>query len=282
MKPRAMLFGPILLWGVAHAQQGPSGEVRGTAWQHTQQSLEAALANAWVALPAKATGGGAVYGKLAHVPKELPPGAVAAPVLVFTHGSGGISDAIKQRQKCLADDLEIASITADSMQLPDPIVYTSPVSKDAYEKVHALRAQEINATVSRLSKWPWADASRLIIAGTSEGAVSIARYRSADGSPKERARVIYSCSCEPNYHVDEARTTIPDTMPVLNIMSLTDVYFSQANPWLGNPTAKGHCGDALKNNKAAEIVLLPGAPHTLFNLPAARGVTKVFLQQVLT
>jgi len=145
MKPRAMLFGPILLWGVAHAQQGPSGEVRGTAWQHTQQSLEAALANAWVALPAKATGGGAVYGKLAHVPKELPPGAVAAPVLVFTHGSGGISDAIKQRQKCLADGLEIASITADSMQLPDPIVYTSPVSKDAYEKVHALRAQEINA-----------------------------------------------------------------------------------------------------------------------------------------
>ena len=266
---------------LAQAQQPPAGEVKGTAWQHTPSSLEAALANGWVALPPRATGAAAFNGKLSDAPRTLAPGAVAVPVLVFAHGSGGISDAIKQWQKWLADEMGVASLTLDSMRLPDRITYTSPVAKDVYEKVHALRAQEISAAVAALSGLAWADTSRLIIAGTSEGAVSVARYQGANGAPKEIARIIYSWSCEPNYHVEAPRTAIPDTMPVLNVMSSTDPYFSPANAWLGNSAAKGHCAEALKDNRAAVIVLIPGAPHTLFNLPAARSVTRAFLQQVL-
>jgi dienelactone hydrolase len=263
------------------AQQLPAGEVKGSAWHHTPQSLEAALASAWIALPAKANGGVPFDGKLSDAQKNPVGGSVAVPIVVFAHGSGGISDAIKQWQKWLADELSIASITVDSMQLPDRITYTSPVGKDVYEKVHALRAEELTAAVAALSGLPWADRSHVIIAGTSEGAVSVARYRRLDGAPQEVARIIYSWSCEANYHVESPRTAIPPTLPVLNVMSSTDPYFSQANPWLGNAGAKGHCGDALKESRTAEIVLLPGAPHTLFNLPAARGATKAFLLQVL-
>ena len=264
----------------AQAQPPPEGQVKGTAWQHTSESMAAAVANAWVALPAKATGGAAFNGRLADAPKPAP-GATKVPVVVFAHGSSGINDAIKSWQKWLADDLGVASITLDSMQLPGRITYASPVAKDVYEKVHALRAQELQAAVAAVPALAWADPARMVIAGTSEGAVSVARYRAPDGVPTEIARIIYSWSCEPNYHVEAPRTAIPNGVPVLNVMSSTDPYFSQSNSWLGNPAAKGHCGEALKDNKMAEIVLLPQAPHALFNLPAARGVTKAFLQQIL-
>ena len=75
-------------------------------------------------------------------------------------------------------------------------------------------------------------------------------------------------------------TALPEDKPVLNIISLTDPYFSPANTWLGNPAAKGHCGEAFKAHKAATVVLLAQAPHTLLNLPAARTATAGFLREV--
>jgi len=59
------------------------------------------------------------------------------------------------------------------------------------------------------------------------------------------------------------------------------VFFSPSNPCLGNSAAKGYCGDALKNNKQAVIVLISGAPHTLLNLPAARHAAAGFVRDVL-
>ncbi len=71
------------------------------------------------------------------------------------------------------------------------------------------------------------------------------------------------------------------SQPVLNVMSSTDVFFSPSNSWLGNANAKGYCGDALKDNKQATIVMIPGAPHTLLNLPATRHATTGFVRDVL-
>jgi len=50
-----------------------------------------------------------------------------------------------------------------------------------------------------------------------------------------------------------------------SVISSIDPYLSQANPWLGNSAAKGHCAEALKDKKEATIVLILGAPHTLIN-----------------
>ena len=102
---------------------------------------------------------------------------------------------------------------------------------------------------------PWADTGRLILAGTSEGATSVARY----AGNKFAATMLYSWSCEDNYFVTEHCSVFPPDRPVLNVMSSTDVFFSPSNAWLGNPAAKGHCGDALKDHNAATIVLIPGA-----------------------
>lgn len=103
--------------------------------------------------------------------------------------------------------------------------------------------------------------------GQCEGAAAVARYKGQEFL----GRIVFSWSCENNYFVRSHGTALPDDKPVLNIISSTDPYFpSPANSWLGNPTAAGHCAAALRNNKQASIVLIPGAPHTVLNLPAAR------------
>lgn len=281
--PGVLTAAALLLAGHAAVAQVPAppvpaGEVMGSAFQHTA-SASAVLAQAWLVLPAKATGTAIFQGRLADAPQAV----ARVPVVVFAHGSSGIAPAIKDWQKWLAEDLGIASITPDSMQLKDRITYKSPVARDVYEKVHALRAQELSLAMAALPLWPWADPGKVVLAGTSEGAVSVARYQKekADSAPAELGRMIFSWSCENNYHVAEHRTQLPATLPVLNIMSSTDIYFSPANPWLDNPQALGHCAAALKDNKRSSVVLIPGAPHTLFNLPQAKGATAAFLRDLM-
>jgi hypothetical protein len=63
---------------------------------------------------------------------------------------------------------------------------------------------------------------------------------------------------------------------VLNVISSVDPFFSPTNAWLGNAAAIGNCAAALKDHKRATVVLIPGAPHTLINLPQVRVVTAAF------
>jgi dienelactone hydrolase len=251
----------------------PMGEIKGTATQHTAASAIAVMQRAAVVLPANTTGGAVFVGTFANMPKDVK-GQV--PVVVFMHGSSGLElKAIGEWQLWLAS-IGVASIAPDSFALPDRMTYKSPIGKDVYEKIHALRASEITLAIQTIKSLPWADTSRLVLAGTSEGGPAVARY---DG--KEFAgRMLYSWSCENNYFVENHRTA-PLTQPVLNIMSSTDVFFSPSNTWLGNTAAKGYCADALKDNKQATIVLIPGAPHTLLNLPATRHATAGFLKDLL-
>lgn len=250
----------------------PKGAIQPGAVQHTERSLAAVVAQAAVVLPAKATGGSVFVGKWT----EVPPAQTRVPVVVFLHGSSGLRlKAIAEWQAWLAT-LGIASVAPDSFALQDRATYSSPVEKDFYEKIHALRGTEIGATLAAVKLAPWADAAQLVLAGTSEGAVAVARY-----AGKEFAgRMIFSWSCENNYFVESPKNAIDPDKPVLNIISTVDPYFSSTNAWLGNPGATGHCGDALKAHKQATIVLIPGAPHTLITMPAARNVTAAFLQSL--
>lgn len=273
------LVGLTTAWTLLHAipawaQSMPAGEVKGSAAQHTPASAVAVIEGAALVLPASATGGAIYAGALRDVPRTL---RARVPVVVFLHGSSGLGlKAIAEWQQWLAT-LGIASLVPDSFALPDRITYRSPVDKAVYEKLLALRGSEIGLTVQALASAPWADTSRMVLAGTSEGAAAVTRYRGAEFV----ARMVFSWSCERNYFVEDHQTAIPPSQAVLNVISTSDPYFSQANPWLGNPSALGHCGAALKEHPHASIVLIPGAPHTLINLPQARQATEGFLREVL-
>jgi dienelactone hydrolase len=232
------------------------------------------MANGALVLPSAATGGAVFTGAFKDAPRET---RARVPVVVFLHGSSGLGlKAIGEWQQWLAT-MGIASFAPDSFALPGRVTYTSPVGKDFYEKIHALRGSEITLAVQALKDAPWADPRRMVLAGTSEGATAVARY----GGDAFAGRMIFSWSCEDNYFVEAHRTAVRPEQPVLNVISATDPFFSRANAWLGQPAAAGHCAAAFKDQPKAGVVLIPGAPHTLLNLPAARQVVAGFLQDVL-
>ena len=271
----SLLLSLLLMALPGHAQQPatPVGAIKGSAWVHTPESRTALVERARVFLPPQATGGAAFAGLLKDVPAVS---GQKVPVVLFLHGSSGLGlAAIGEYQRWLGS-LGIASVAPDSFALPDRVTYSSPIDKAAYERIHALRASEIAPTLQAITSRPWADGARIVLAGTSEGAVPVARH---DGAGFV-ARMIYAWSCEPNYFVEAPRTASGERKPVLNVISSTDPFFSRSNAWLGLPDAAGHCGAAFKGQPDVAVVLIPDAPHTLLNLPAARHAAAGFLQAV--
>ncbi|UJF23957.1 hypothetical protein L0B52_06335 [Suttonella sp. R2A3] len=261
----------------ASAAQAATGEVSGSEYTHTPTSIEQGIRMGDVALPAKATADGETYyGDFNETPKLS---GERVPTVIMLHGSSGINPKLGYDtwQKHLANE-GIASFIFDGMQLDDRITYKSPVDTETYEKIHELRASEIDIALNAIKATSWADAEALILAGTSEGAVSVARY-------DEEAfigKIIYSWSCEDNYFVKDDMTSTKQT-PTLNIISSQDKYFSDENDFVGIDKPVGNCsvvyGDELP--EFFEVLLIPKAPHTLFNLPAARSALVGFVEQLL-
>jgi hypothetical protein len=212
---------------VAAAAAVPKGEATQGPTEHTPEPLRNLVREAQVALPAAANGGTAFFGKWKDVPATA---ATRVPAVVFLHGSSGLGlAAIGEWQRWLASQ-GIASIAPDSFQLAGRLTCKSPVDKAIYERVHALRQSEIAPTLAAITTAPWADGARLVLAGTSEGATSVARH---DGAGF-KGRILYAWSCEDNYFSAGHRTQLPPEQAVLNVISLTDPFFSSANTWLGN------------------------------------------------
>lgn len=274
MRCIALLGLSLLMSAHTLAQTTPTGRIEGTAWQHTPASLATSVARAALVLPERATGGARYTGAFSARPATQ---GQAGPVVLFLHGSSGLGlSAIATWQQWLADQ-GIASLAPDSFALPERVTYQSPISAQDYERIHALRGSEIAPALAALQAQTWADARRIVLAGTSEGAVAVARY-AGDGVA---ARMVFSWSCEANYFVQAPRNAFAPGQPVLNLISSTDPYFSRSNPWLGAAEAQGHCATALKDNPRASVLLIPNAPHTLLNWPAAQDAVAGFLRRAL-
>lgn len=170
-------------------------------------------------------------------------------------------------------------VVPDSMQTKDRITYISPVARSDYEVVHSMRSEELLYCAKKLFAEPWFGGT-YAVAGTSEGGVAAARFDSRALAIREKAKLIFSWSCESNYHVEDPRSVLPDDLPVLNVMSLADKYFSPANSYLDNDAAFGYAREVLQNNPNASILLLPQAPHTLLNLPQVHAAAAEILERV--
>jgi len=253
--------------------QTPQGSIKAGALTHTSESAQSVMREAQVALPSNLTGGSVYLGALKDIPNLT---TVKVPVVVFMHGSSGLGlKAIGEWQQWLAS-FGVASIAPNSFGLKDRLTYNSPIDKETYEKVHALRASEIDMALKAIAQLNWADKTKLVLAGTSEGSVPVARHTGNEFA----GRILFSWSCENNYFVTAHQTAIPDDQPTLNIISSTDPYFSPSNTWIGSAHAVGHCGQVLKNNKKASIVLIPGGPHTVLTFPQAKAPVEGFLKNL--
>lgn len=264
--------------GVAAAFLGVCGpawaqEIKGSVLEPSPANLARTWEGANVVLPVALVGGTLWQGRL----RDLPSVTGRSPVVVLMHGSSGVAGFIKEYQVWLAEALGLPSVAPDSMAIPDRLTYTSPIAKDMYERVHALRLAELQHALARVATLPWADPARVAVVGTSEGAVPVARL--PDAGPA--ARIVYSWSCETNYFVEEPRTAIPRETPVLSVIASRDPYFSPDNPWNKAYAVKGHCADALKGHASAAVLLLASDKHTVMNTPEARDAARAFLARTL-
>lgn len=253
-----------------------TGKLSGSVDTHTPETLAATWDRAYLTLPDGSTGG--------YV--ESTPGAIVktevnfkCPTVLFAHGSSGVNPAIRELAQWLSSQMGVACVVPDSMQTPDRLTYTSPVARQDYERIHAMRSQELTFAATQLLEMAWFD-DNYVVAGTSEGGVSAARFDGNAIGLRETGKMIFSWSCEENYFVDTPGNVFEFNEPVLSVMSLTDKFFGVGNSYLDNPKAYGYPHLALKDNANASIVLLPQAPHTLLNLPQTHGAIRAFLMRV--
>lgn len=251
-----------------------TGKLSGSVVKHTHETLARTWNEALLVLP---------QGK-GNVPLITTPSDARAfneryPTVLFSHGSSGITAAIREFADWLATTLCVATVIPDSTKTADRLAYSSPVARDAYEKIHAMRSAELLYASEQLKSASWFD-GRYVVAGTSEGGVAAARFHAHKETTPECGKMIFSWSCEPNYFVEAPGNFFGKNEPVLSVMSLNDKYFGTENAYLDNPEAFGYPHEALKDNTCACLVLLPGAPHTLLNLAQTHGAVAAFINRV--
>jgi len=262
-----------LLLATAVLAADKPGETKGTELEPSPDNLALTWAKANLVLPATLLGGRRWEGHAEDAPDAIG----IAPLVILMHGSSGVAPAVKEFQVWLADELGVASVAPDSLAIPDRLTYTSPVEVATYERVHALRLAELENALKAARDWSWVDRFRIVLAGTSEGAVAVGRYAGKDAA----ARLIYSWSCEDNYFVTAPRLGIGPKEPVLNAISARDPYFSAANPWNKDRAVTGSCAAALKDDPKAEVLVIDADVHTILNRPEVRDRTAAFLRGVL-
>lgn len=256
-----------------------TGSLSGSADRHTPETLHDAISRGWTVLPGGPEKAPAYEGPLSELAPVLAATSADAPVFLFAHGSSGIGAPVKALGRFVAS-LGWIFFAPDSFALPNRLTYSSPIARANYERIHGLRSAELLHAFAENQRIP-GNLRRFVVAGTSEGGVAAARFVKPETAVNstELGRLIFSWSCEDNYHVEAHRTVVPDTVPVLNIMSAADPYFSKKNPWLDNDEALGHAGRTLSEHPDAAILLVPGAPHTTFALPQVRAAVKAFLER---
>jgi dienelactone hydrolase len=270
---RFLLASAALLLATAVLAADKPGETKGTELEPSPDNLALTWAKANLVLPATLLGGRRWEGHAEDAPDAIG----IAPLVILMHGSSGVAPAVKEFQVWLADELGVASVAPDSLAIPDRLTYTSPVDVATYERVHALRLAELENAMKAARDWSWVDRFRVVLAGTSEGAVAVGRYAGKDAA----TRLIYSWSCEDNYFVTAPRLGIGPKEPVLNAISARDPYFSAANPWNKDRAVTGSCAAALKDNPKAEVLVIDTDVHTILNRPEVRDRTAAFLRGVL-
>ncbi len=153
---------------------------------HTDSTLQSTWDNAYAVLPVN--GDKPIEGTIGEVAS-----ASSYPVLLMMHGSSGITAQLKTFAYWLADALRIATIFPNSMCVPNRLTYSSPAPVEIYEQIHKMRSEELDFAMSRLSGVPWFN-GKVVLAGTSEGGVPVARYDREKNCLKELGRIIYSWS----------------------------------------------------------------------------------------
>lgn len=118
-----------------------TGKVEGSVREHNEATLQAVWDNALLVLPHEQDPEHVIEATPAAACKEC--FSDRYPTLMFAHGSSGITTAIREFARFIAQETGWAVVVPDSMQTKDRITYVSPVARSDYEAVHAMRSEEL-------------------------------------------------------------------------------------------------------------------------------------------
>ena len=261
----ALLAGPgALLWPAP----GLAQRVEGSFAEPTPEHLAGSWSGAQLSLP------GGYQGRLRDAPGVIG----RLPLVILMHGSSGLGlAAVGQFGSWLAGQ-GMAVIAPDSFATADRLTYVSPVPAVVTERIHSLRLAELEHALTQARALPWVDPARIVIAGSSEGAVPIGRLVT---TPEPAGRIITSWGCEAGYFVDAPRIAIPREAHVLTVVAARDPFFSPLNPWSAGFAITGSCAAALRMHADATSVVVSTDQHTLLGHPQAREAVTSFLARIL-
>jgi len=178
----------------------------------------------------------------------------ALPVVVYMHGCTGIGNLDFMRSLAAEG---FAVIAPDSFARSFRPLQCEPETKSGGFNVfvYDFRLTEISFALEKLWSTDWADWSRMVLAGASEGAVAVALYRGDEFN----GRVIAQWTCNGAPLV--AGIDAPMDEPIFAVVGADDLWYAD----LADGEARDDCSKffADRPGSRSEIIYKPGA-HNVF------------------
>jgi dienelactone hydrolase len=180
------------------------------------------------------------------------------PVIVFMHGCGG-----PRSPRTFAGFGAI-------IVAPNSFAGGAACKADAAYMVKLVndRHGDIAYAAAQVKAAAWADTSKLVLAGYSNGAQSSATYP----GDEFKARVIVAWTCT-NPRVP-AQNGVKGSGPVLAVLGTNDDFFKKVG-------ITGDCNAALANRAASKSILIKGGTHEILDHAETRAAVSAFLPGVL-
>ncbi len=286
IKQSIVILSMLGLWSnFAQAEKLDLGKIDPAKLTETYPDFAQSLAQAVVAIPGEMLESGEDYvGHYEDIKDLTFVEEKKSPVVVYMHGSGQAIDRSGDAPKLKWDygyadwvmEAGYIFVAPDSYAMENRPSFSSPVPKENYEAVHAIRQAEVAQAAQGLVTQSFVDTNEMYLLGVSEGAMAAARYHGKEF----KGRLILSWSCEPGYFTDYPKVGAKSKDPILNVMGQRDFYFGKDAPYntaYGKNT--GNCAAHLSaaNYKNAKVVIYPESSHGVTYNQHMKGDVQGFL-----
>ena len=170
------------------------------------------------------------------------------PAIVFLHGCSGIGEGTYTRINFLAAN-GYAVIAPPSLarekypQSCDP----ENLRGGLYRGTLKMRQFDAGYAIAKAKTLAWVDAGRVFLMGLSEGAITVATFRSKSEGASVKARIVEGWTCHAGW--DEYRgINAPADEPVLTLLASKD-------PWFQGSTTRGECTGFLDPHNGSKSVV---------------------------
>ena len=180
-------------------------------------------------------------------------GSKKFPAVIYMHGCSGIWKGTYTRINFLAANgyAVIAPPSLARKKYPKPCA-PEHLQAGFYRDILKMRQFDAGYAIENAKTLPWVDADRVFLMGLSEGAISVATFRSKARDASVKARIVEGWTCQSTVWGEYRGIKAPADEPVLTLLGSND-------PWFQNPYTRGDCtGFVNRHNGSKSVVYREG------------------------